>query len=138
MKYKFFEDLATADIAFEAEGSDLNELFEACALATFDIMVDLKSVNPKVRKIINLDEKNTEDLLFAFIEELIYLKDVETMLFSKFKIKVIGNSLEAEIYGEKINQKEHRLKIDIKAITLHKFEVKKVKNKWIARVIVDI
>ncbi len=138
MKYKFFEDLATADIAFEAEGDDLNELFEACALATFDIMVDLKSVKPEIKKIIRLENKNTEDLLFNFIEELVYLKDVEIMLFSRFKIDVKDNKLEAEMYGEKINQQKHKLRIDIKAVTLHKFEVKKEKNKWIARVIVDI
>ncbi len=139
MKYKFFEDLATADIAFEAYGSDLNELFEACALAIFDIMVDLKSVKPKVRKIIKLENNSLDDLLFNFLEELVYLKDVEVMLFSKFKVKIENEKeLIAECYGEKINQGKHKLKIDIKAITLHKFEIKKEKNKWIARVLVDI
>ena len=47
-------------------------------------------------------------------------------------------SLEAEIKGEKINPKKHELKIDVKAITLYEFYVKKVKNKWEANIILDI
>ena len=141
MKYKFFEDLATADIAFKAEARNLNELFEACALATFEVMVDLKSVKPKIKKTIKLEDKAISDLLFSFVEELIYLKDVETMLFSKFEIKILEGKaykLMVNAYGDKIDQKKHKLKIDVKAITLHKFELKKLKNKFEAIILLDI
>ena len=36
-KYKFLEDVAIADIAFEAYGKSLNELFENAALASFEL-----------------------------------------------------------------------------------------------------
>ena len=46
--------------------------------------------------------------------------------------------LEAEIEGEKINPKKHELKVDVKAVTLHKFELKKTKEGYKSRVILDI
>ncbi len=42
MPYKFLEDIATADAAFEALGSTPEELFTEAALATFEVMVDTK------------------------------------------------------------------------------------------------
>ena len=44
-KYKFLEDIAIADIAFEAYGKDLNELFENAALAIFELSADLDTVD---------------------------------------------------------------------------------------------
>ena len=40
MPYKFLEDIGTADIAFEATGRDLPELFTAAANATMNVMID--------------------------------------------------------------------------------------------------
>jgi SHS2 domain-containing protein len=44
MTYKFLPDVALADIAFEAQSKTVNGLFESCAKALADIMVDRKSV----------------------------------------------------------------------------------------------
>ncbi len=137
MKYKFFDH--TADVLFEAEGKTLNELFEAAALATEETQVDLKTVKPKITKKITLEKDNVEMLLFDFLQELIFLKDAERLLFSKFEIKIKeGYKLEAKLYGEIIDQKKHTLNVDVKAVTLHRFEVKKAKNGWFARIILDI
>ena len=43
-KYKFLEDIAIADIAYEAYGKDLNELFENAALAIFEFSADIKTI----------------------------------------------------------------------------------------------
>ena len=140
-KYKFLDH--TADVGFEIESSSLNELFKASAILTFDVMADLKKVSPKITKKIKLKNSKIDNLLFNFIEELIFLKDSEYMLFSKFDIKIThsidnGFFLIAEIKGEKINPKKHELKTDVKAITLHKFYVKKIKKKFKTSIILDI
>ena len=45
MPYRYLEDIATADVAFEARGKDLAELFMAAAEATMNVMVaDLDSI----------------------------------------------------------------------------------------------
>ena len=44
-KYKFLEDVAIADIAFEAYGKDLNEVFENAALAIFELSADVETID---------------------------------------------------------------------------------------------
>src|SRR3989344_4961401 len=78
----------TADIGFNIEASSLNELFKASAIATFDTMVDIKKIKPKLKKTIKLKNNKIDQLLFDFIDELIFLKDSKYMLFSKFNIKI--------------------------------------------------
>jgi len=136
MPYKFLEH--TADVLFEAEGKSLEELFESCALATEETQVDLKNVGQDKEIKFVVEDESTEMLLFHFLQEIIFYKDAEELLFSRFKIKIDGNRLEAECFGEKINQKKHILNVDVKAVTLHQFEVKKTAKGWFARVILDI
>ncbi|MBS3118118.1 archease [Candidatus Woesearchaeota archaeon] len=139
-KFRFLEH--TADIMFEAYGKSLNELFENAALAVSESMVKTKDVKPKTAKIVKLQNVKVEMLLFDFLSELLYLKDAEQLVFSAFKVKVEeakGNfSLQAELKGDKLNMKTQEFRNDVKAITLHLFEVKKEKAGWTARVIVDI
>lgn len=40
MPYRFLEDIATADIAFEARGETLEEVFTAVAEATMNVMIE--------------------------------------------------------------------------------------------------
>jgi len=136
MKYRFFEH--TADAIFEAYGRNLNELFENAALAVEEIQVNTRTIAAKKKKTIKLENENPEMLLFDFLQELIYLKDAEQMLFKEFQVKIVGKKLVADCFGEKIDQKKHELKVDAKAITLYKFELKKIKTRWTARVLVDI
>lgn len=141
MRYKFIEGLTVADVAFEAYGKTLGELFENAALATMEVMIKLDTISGKIKKVIKLEDGNIENLLFRFLEELIFLKDADYMLFDKFKINIKENKkfvLKADIYGEKIDIKRHELKVDVKAVTWHKFQIKKDKRGWKARIILDI
>jgi|SRR3989344_318073 len=140
MKYKFLEH--TADVMFEAYGKNLNALFANAALAVFEVQCDLKKVGNKIKKKINLKNENAENLLFDFLEELIYLKDAKYILFGKFRVeikKIRDNYiLDALAYGEKINPEKHELKTDVKAVTLHEFFLKKTSKGWKCRVLLDI
>ena len=140
MKYKFLDH--TADVMFEAVGKNLNEVFRNAALAVFDVQSDLKKIKLKIKKKIKLKNSIIGDLLFDFLEELIYLKDAKYMLFGKFDVKITQKKmvyyLEAFAFGEKINPEKHELKTDVKAITLHEFFLKKIKGGWKCRVLLDI
>ncbi|MBS3133626.1 archease [Candidatus Woesearchaeota archaeon] len=140
MSYEFIDH--TADVAFKSKGKTLEELFESCALATEQTMVkNLKKIKHKTIKSIKLKAKNPEELLFNFLQELIFLKDANLLLFSKFRIKIKHGKeliLNAGLYGEKINPKKHELLVDVKAVTLHMYKVEKVKNYWRSFIILDV
>ena len=113
MKYKYLEH--TADIKFRAYGKTLEEAFENSALAMFNSMFNGK-VKETVTKKICVEGKDPEALLYAFLEEFLFLFDSEHFFLSKIKnLKIKNGKLTAEVVGDKASNYE--IHIDIKAIT---------------------
>ncbi len=141
MSYRFIEDEATADIAFEAFGKTLQELLESAALATTNVMIrDPRKISHNAKKSFEVKADSVEMLLFNLLQEIIFYKDAKQLLFSSFHLDVDEKNiaLKCVAQGEKIDQKKHDLVVDVKAVTLHLFEVKKTKEGWKAHVILDI
>ncbi len=139
--YVYLPDVATADVCFEARGKTLEEMFVNAGLATEEVMVDLPTVKQTVKKVIKKEEKDIDRLLYEFLEELVFLKDKDLLLFSKFVLKITKGekyTLTGTMHGQTIDQKKHRLQCDVKAVTLHMFNVEKTPSGWYARVVLDI
>lgn len=141
MSYKFQEGVTVADVAFSAQASTLEQLLVDCAKATFEVMVKLGQVEHTQEKAIVLEEPSAEKLLFSWLEELVYLKDAEGMVFSKFVVEIKKGQkyfLKGKAWGENIQPKKHTMNVDVKAVTYHHFSVKEEKGKWTATVVLDI
>ncbi|HYA55239.1 MAG TPA: archease [Nitrososphaerales archaeon] len=140
MPYRFLPDVALADIAFEAESDSVNGLFETCALAITDIMVDPRTLRKTTERSLSLRSENLDRLLYDFMTELIVMKDVDSLLFGEFRVQVSqkGTSLEAVAKGEEIDRGRHLLRNDVKAVTMHLFGVKHVGRTWSTTVVLDI
>ena len=140
MPYRFLPDVALADIAFEAESDSVDGLFETCALAITDIMVDPKTLRVTTERKLSLQSENLDRLLYDFMTELIILKDVDSLLFGDIRVKVspAGTSLTAVAKGEQIDRERHRLRNDVKAVTMHLFGVKHESKAWRTNVVLDI
>ena len=140
MTYTFLDH--TADVLFQAEGRTLEELFAQCALAVEDTQVNIKKIKPKKTVKIALENKTIEKLLFDFLDELLFYKDAEQLLFSKFDLKIKEKGgrylLSCTASGEKLDVEKHEPKVDVKAITMHLFDIKKTKKGWWAQVLVDV
>ena len=143
-KYKFLENVAIADIAYEAYGKDLNELFENSALAIFELSADVKTIDAKKKLMIKLENKKLDNLLYDFLSEILFLKDSKYMVFRNVKVRINKDKknkkfkLSSVLQGDKINSNKQHLENDIKAITMHMFKIEKIKNYWKATVVVDI
>ncbi len=140
MPFKFIEDVAIADVAFQATGKNLNELFESAAKAVIASMANPKTVKAKIKKTIKKKAKNIELLLFELLEEIIYLKDKDAMVFSEIKVKVDEKKMTvtAILHGDKIKPTEQELHQDVKAVTMHYYTIEKKKGTWKASVVLDI
>ena len=140
MPYRFLPDVALADIAFEASSSSVDGLFESCAKALSDIMVDPKTLRRRLTKEFSLTSDTLDRLLYDFLTELIIVKDVDSLLFGDIQVKVAvdGTSLTAVARGEPIDRKRHTLRNDVKAVTMHMFGVTHVGRRWKATVVLDI
>src|SRR6266704_7163261 len=126
MPYKFLEEIGTADIAFEATGRDLPELFSDASDATMNVMIDnLDAIEPRETRQIELSNNEIDMLLFDFLQELIYFKDAERLLLRARNIRIEERDkryfLTAKAVGERLDATRHHQRADVKAVTLHGF-----------------
>ena len=133
----------TADIAFEIEADSLDELFIASAAAFKKAVIEDYFSEEKEEKTIRKSESSLEELLVTFLDELNFLLETRKWIISeinKIKISELNKEfyLVAEISGEPVNIDKHHLKEEIKAVTFHQMEVKKVNNKFRTNVVFDI
>jgi len=143
MPFHYLEEVGTADIAFEATGRDLPELFTAAADATMNVMIDnLNAIEPREMRRIELSNEKIDMLLFDFLQELIYFKDAERLLLRIREVQIDEKedaySLNATAAGESLDPARHRQRADVKAVTLHNFQVERIDGGCKARVLLDI
>ena len=70
MPYKFIEGLTLANVAFEATGKTLSEMFASAGEAvTASMIADVSKIDQKIEKKIALEFPDVEKLLFNFLDE---------------------------------------------------------------------
>jgi protein archease len=143
MPFHYLEDIGTADIAFEATGRDLPELFTAAADATMNVMIDnLDAIESRETQHIDLSSDSIEMLLFDFLQELIYFKDAKRLLLrardTQIDQKGEAYFLKAKVVGERLDDTRHQQRADVKAVTLHGFSVEEQDSGWKAKVLLNI
>lgn len=138
--FEFFD--VTADIGFYGYGKSMEESFENSALAMFNVISNTDNVSQSNRfkfKIISEDEIS---LLYDFLEELLFLHEIEFMIFSDFNVSISKDDdvfiLDAEISGENINWEIHERGCEVKAITFHMMNVELVGEIYKTKVILDL
>ena len=137
MSYEYFEH--QADIGIRGKGRTLDEAFEQAALAMFEIMVETKDVQISRSHLVEVEGNDLSELLIAWLSELLFLKDVEGMMFSRFEIESIDkNKLVAKVYGEPIDSSQHRLKLEVKAATYTQLFIEEKDDNWIVQCLVDV
>jgi SHS2 domain-containing protein len=141
--YRYRDDIATADVAFEAWGVTVEDAFIAAADATMNVMVEnLDAIGRSAEFVIELAHEQLDLLLFNLLNELVFFKDARGLLLrvEKLSIKraVSEFTLKGSVYGETLDPEKHRLNVDVKAVTLHRFSLRKTDAGWEAFVILDI
>jgi len=143
LPYEYLEDVATADIAFRAWAPDLAGTFTAAADATANVMIDdLATIRPTIRWPLHLENDSLEMLLFDFLNEIVYLKDAERLVVRIPEVEITpgpaGHVLVATAVGETLDPARHATRVDVKAVTLYRFELRQLDSGWEATVILDV
>lgn len=140
MPYRFLDKIAIADSAFEVDAESVEELFCLCAEATFQVMVDLATVVASETRTVILKAPTVDHLLYDWLAELIYLKDRDSIVFTRFEVSVQQNGewqIEAKAHGKTIDRQLHHLRTDVKAVTYHQYQVTRSERGWYARIVLD-
>ncbi|MFP4330740.1 MAG: archease [Alkalispirochaetaceae bacterium] len=142
MPYRYVDDARTADVAFEAYAETLEELLAFAWEATVELMVDNpRRLRPIERRQISLVNDDPELLLLDLLGELLYYKDAEGIVLT-LRTFELGMREERYIFqgvaaGESIDPRRGSLGVDIKAVALHQFYLRRIEDGWETRVVLD-
>ncbi|MEM2425690.1 MAG: archease [Archaeoglobaceae archaeon] len=134
MRYRFIDH--TADIAFEVYGRTLEELLENSAYAFYEAFVDLKKIKGQEKRFIEVEAEDEDLLLYRWLNEILFLFETQFFAGKRVKVSIDNKKAIGEIEGGKFGREA--VKVEPKAITMHKFGIRKGVDKLVAFVVVDI
>ncbi len=130
----------TADVGLASFGASLTEVFANMAKGLFSLITPLPYIRKKICHRDEVQAFSLEELLVAWLNELIYVRETENILLRYFTITSLDNNrLKAVCFGEPVDPKRHVLKMEIKAATYHRTSIlQDSSGLWRARVILDV
>ena len=134
----------TADVQSRSWGGNLKEAISQCALSLIaTISPDLNKIDRKVEKTIKIEAEDKEALIFDFLSELLYIFDVEGLIFSEIQVNSLEETsdtyrITVTLKGEKFNREKHSIGTEVKAITYSFMEIKEKENKVEIKIVFDI
>ena len=128
----------TADIGFRAWGPSLEALFEKAAEAVLSLAVHLDRVESRQERLISVEGMDGEELLVAWLQELLYLWTADGFVGCGFRVQ-IEQPLQQEperpwrlmglVDGEVWDPERHEAYTDIKAATYHNLRIQEDRDE---------
>ena len=135
MSDRFEEIEHTADLAIRAYGRDMSELFANAAHGMFALMVEHSVEEPICEREVSLEGMDQESLLVDWLNELIYLHEVEGETYPQFDIETLSpTQLKAHVTGGPTKSKTKA----IKAATFHELAIEEMADGLVATIVFDV
>ena len=132
---RFEEVEHTADRALRIGGRDLAELFANAALGMNSLMRPTAAGRPSVAKEIELEAIDAESLLVAWLSELAFWAETESLVFTHFEILGMSPTrLSAVVRGGRVGT----LQKHVKAVTFHNLDIQDEASGLAATVVFDV
>lgn len=129
----------TADVGLRIRAESLDGLFADAGRALFSLIVaNPAAVRSVEQRDIQLAGGRHDELLFDWLNELLYLQSAQGLLLGEFQVHVDDIGLQGRVAGEPLDSQRHELDHEVKAITYHDLKVEQTADGWLAEVIVDI
>lgn len=117
----------STDALVEASGKDMGEALEEAAYAALDIMLDRRTVRTTRTRSVALESETPHDLLYGWLEEIIYQTVTEGFAVSRVDADYLDGSgvhgIRATLRGEPLDVKRHCFRVEIKAPTYHEMAI---------------
>ena len=129
----------TADLGVEITAADLPALFASAGEALYALIADPATIETREAIKISATGAKPEDLLHAWLCELLALFNVEGFVGKRCEIdRISDEQIQGRVSGEKLDLKRHAFHTEIKGVTYHDFKVWQETGTWHARVIFDV
>ena len=124
----------TADWAFRAYGSTMQELFENAAYALSALEGALDTPSTRTRQI-QVEGIDREALLVNWLNEILFLQETKRETFQKFQLtQLTDTTLTATLHGAAAPP----LTRFIKAVTYHDLKIEQTEKGWQVTIVVDV
>ena len=131
-----------ADVAFEAEGESVEEVFRGATQALLESMANPATVSGRWERTIERSDVDLSSLLFDWLSDMVYWKDAEGVVFREatFTLTQGGNvwRLRGRLIGAPVDPQTQELRDDVKGVTKHLYELKRTNGRWKVRVVLDV
>jgi tRNA nucleotidyltransferase (CCA-adding enzyme) len=127
-----------ADIGVRGFGATPAQAFEQAALALTGVVTDPARVQAERKIDIHCDAPDLELLLAEWLNALVYEMSSRKMLFSRFAVRIQGNVLVAEAWGERVDPARHHPAVEAKGATYTTLAVAPQDGGWVAQTVVDV
>lgn len=128
----------TADTGVSAKGRSLEELVETLATGMFSLMTQVSPCPATAKVEFEVRAKTNEELVFECLSELLYLAEVEDLMFCEFVVRAKEpDSLKVSAGGVPTRQTDPAGP-PIKAVTYHQIEVAQTGEGWHGKVYFDV
>jgi SHS2 domain-containing protein len=140
--FRFLEDIAMADTAFEAKGESVEEVFRGATQALLESMANPATVSRGWERAIERRDADSSALLFDWLSEVVYWKDAAGVVFREAPLTLTLEGdvwlLRARLIGAPVDQQTQELHADVKGVTKHLYELKQTGGCWQVNVVLDV
>jgi SHS2 domain-containing protein len=142
-QFHFLDDVAKADLAFDAVGDSLHDLFQGATNAVIEVLADPQTIDSVWQQAIECSEEDPAALLFDWLSDLVYWKDAAGVVFSKAELILTQPGdhrwvVTGTLYGEPVNGATQTLRADVKGVTKHLYQLSQEGERWTVRVVLDV
>jgi SHS2 domain-containing protein len=140
--FRFLENIAMADTAFEAEGESVEEVFRGATQALLESMANPATVSGGWERTIERTDVDPSTLLFDWLSEVVYWKDAAGVVFREAPLTLTREGdfwlLRARLIGAPVDLQTQELHADVKGVTKHRYELKQTGSCWKVNVVLDV
>ena len=127
-----------ADIGIRGVGPTLDAAFEQVALALTAVATEPSRIVSRETVDVSCDAPNPDDLLYDWIDAIVFEMATRGMLFGVFEVSIAGTRLAGTLHGERVDRARHEPAIEVKGPTYTQLRVANEGGQWVAQCVVDV
>jgi len=133
-----FEEIShTADVKIRARAPTLEALFSETFKALMQVMYGATR-SGGIRREIRIESPDNESLLADFLSEVLFVSEVEGLVFLLARISINGTRLTAELTGEPFDPVRHSGGSEVKGISYSGLSITHDANGYMLDIIFDV
>ena len=134
-----FENFAhDADTGVRGRGATLAEALANAGRGLTAVVTDPASIREVLSVEIACEAADPEELLFDWLNALVFEMATRRVLFARYEVKVEGAGLFARAFGEPVDVARHHPAVEVKGATWTALRVAREGGRWVAECVVDV